>query len=94
MSGHVRTHWEGCWRDPAHHACAVDRIERLEALGLLIAAGAEPRVVTCTGRKEVFVTYWVSGGFDSYRGRRRVTPVLPLLAALEHALNDVMGERK
>src|SRR3990167_6834107 len=23
------THWEGCWRDPAHHACAVTKVERL-----------------------------------------------------------------
>lgn len=20
-----RTHWDGCWRDPAHHECAVER---------------------------------------------------------------------
>lgn len=24
-----RTHWDECWRDPAHHACAVGRVERL-----------------------------------------------------------------
>ena len=23
-----RTHWDGCWRDPAHHACAVAEVER------------------------------------------------------------------
>lgn len=23
-----RTHWEGCWREPSHHACAVALIER------------------------------------------------------------------
>lgn len=26
-----RTHWEGCWRDPAHHACALARINDMEA---------------------------------------------------------------
>ena len=26
-----RTHWEGCWRDPAHHACTVAEVERLRA---------------------------------------------------------------
>lgn len=30
------THWHECWRDPAHHACAVRRIE--EAHDLLIDA--------------------------------------------------------
>lgn len=29
MSG--RTHWGECWRDPAHHGCAVGEIERLKA---------------------------------------------------------------
>lgn len=28
-----RTHWEGCWRDPKHHACAVAKIEELQAEG-------------------------------------------------------------
>jgi hypothetical protein len=27
-----RTHWEGCWRDPKHHGCAVAEVERLERL--------------------------------------------------------------
>lgn len=27
----VRTHWEECWRERSHHACAVARIEKLEA---------------------------------------------------------------
>jgi len=27
-----RTHYPGCWRDPAHHECAVKLIERSEAL--------------------------------------------------------------
>ena len=26
-----RTHWEGCHADRAHHACALERIRRLEA---------------------------------------------------------------
>ena len=26
-----RTHWSDCWRDPAHHDCAVARIAGLEA---------------------------------------------------------------
>ena len=26
-----RTHWSDCWRDPAHHDCAVARIAELEA---------------------------------------------------------------
>ena len=26
------THHDGCWRDPKHHACAVARIERDDAL--------------------------------------------------------------
>lgn len=25
------THYAGCWRDPRHHACAVARIDALEA---------------------------------------------------------------
>jgi hypothetical protein len=25
----IGTHWEGCWRDPSHHACAVARCEQL-----------------------------------------------------------------
>lgn len=25
-----RTHWEGCWRDRAHHECAVRRVEELK----------------------------------------------------------------
>jgi hypothetical protein len=25
-----QTHWEGCWRDPKHHGCAVAKVERLE----------------------------------------------------------------
>lgn len=25
-----RTHWEGCWRERTHHACAVARCEELE----------------------------------------------------------------
>ena len=25
------THWPGCYRDPAHHACALAEIERLKA---------------------------------------------------------------
>lgn len=30
-----RTHWEGCWRDRTHHACAVAEIERLQqAIGM------------------------------------------------------------
>ena len=30
MAGEVeQTHHDGCWRDPAHHACAVAEIERL-----------------------------------------------------------------
>lgn len=33
MAGRVRTHWDGCWRDQAHHACAVAEVGRLrEAL--------------------------------------------------------------
>ena len=24
------THYKGCWRDPAHHACAVAEVERLQ----------------------------------------------------------------
>ena len=28
---HKITHWEGCYRDPAHHACALAEIERLKA---------------------------------------------------------------
>lgn len=27
-----RTHWEGCWRDPAHHGCAVAEVERLRPI--------------------------------------------------------------
>ena len=27
----IRTHWEGCWKDPAHHGCAVKEVERLRA---------------------------------------------------------------
>ena len=23
-----RTHWYGCWRDPTHHACAVEKMEQ------------------------------------------------------------------
>lgn len=26
-----RTHWDGCWRDRTHHACAVAKIEELQA---------------------------------------------------------------
>lgn len=26
-----RTHWEGCYQDPAHHACALERIRQLES---------------------------------------------------------------
>jgi hypothetical protein len=24
-----QTHYEGCWKDPKHHACALTEIERL-----------------------------------------------------------------
>ena len=27
-----QTHYDGCWRDPAHHGCAVAEIERLEGV--------------------------------------------------------------
>lgn len=27
----IGSHWDGCWRSEDHHACAVVRIERLEA---------------------------------------------------------------
>jgi hypothetical protein len=26
------THYEGCWQDPRHHACALTEIERLRGL--------------------------------------------------------------
>ena len=26
------THYNGCWQDPKHHACALREIERLRAL--------------------------------------------------------------
>lgn len=26
-----RTHWESCYLDPAHHACALERIAQLES---------------------------------------------------------------
>lgn len=29
IRGHA--HWKGCYNDPWHHRCAVDRIEELEA---------------------------------------------------------------
>lgn len=31
MNTAVRTHWEGCWRVPDHHACAVALIESMQA---------------------------------------------------------------
>lgn len=31
MTNEGRTHWEGCWREPSHHACAVALIERWHA---------------------------------------------------------------
>ena len=33
-------HWEGCWRDPAHHACAVAEVLRLQDDALLEALQA------------------------------------------------------
>lgn len=27
----ARTHWDGCWRDPGHHACAVAEVLRRQA---------------------------------------------------------------
>ncbi len=46
-----RTHWEGCWREPGHHNCAVREIERLRAalaerpdLADRIAALLAPRI--------------------------------------------------
>lgn len=41
-----RTHWEGCWRDRAHHECAVAKIERLEAEGSKLLATAEEQLNT------------------------------------------------
>lgn len=32
MSEADRTHWDLCWRDPAHTGCAVAEVERLTAL--------------------------------------------------------------
>lgn len=31
MSDIQQTHYEGCWKDHKHHACALARIESLEA---------------------------------------------------------------
>lgn len=33
VSNNGQTHWEGCWRDPGHHACAIAEVERLQAVG-------------------------------------------------------------
>jgi hypothetical protein len=26
----MKTHWDGCWREPEHHECAVEYIGRLK----------------------------------------------------------------
>lgn len=31
MNETLQTHWSDCWREPGHHACAIRRIEQLEA---------------------------------------------------------------
>ena len=28
----MQTHWDTCWRDPKHHACAVRKVEELMEL--------------------------------------------------------------
>lgn len=48
-----RTHWEGCYRSPKHHNCAVEEVDRLRAQlatareGLETTANALLRVTDC-----------------------------------------------
>ena len=34
------THWEGCWRDPRHHACAVAEIDSLQITRMQLESSA------------------------------------------------------
>jgi len=43
------THWEGCWLDPEHHACAVARVRELERV-LAEEAGAAREAITALSR--------------------------------------------
>ena len=45
-----RTHWEDCWKQPDHHACALARIAELEALACI--AELEARVEELKQKRE------------------------------------------
>ena len=40
-----QTHHPECWRDPAHHACAVREVVRLRDLMVVLIAEADRRTV-------------------------------------------------
>lgn len=49
-----RTHWDGCWKDRAHHGCAVALAERLEAD---LQARREHTVAVCVSGASCGICY-------------------------------------
>lgn len=47
----IRTHWDQCWRDPTHHACAMARIVQLEAQVHKLTACRETETAGCCTHK-------------------------------------------
>ena len=68
-----RTHFEKCYLDPSHHACALARIERLEAQGMRWVRVSERlpedevEVLACfftEGGEPYYYIAWLEYGYD------------------------------
>jgi len=63
-----RTHYDGCWRDPRHHACAVAKIEELQSARLGSMAIYDPATGKCRGECDCSIGQTCKA-YLVYRGR-------------------------